>query len=520
MKGRIRVRFAPSPTGPLHLGGLRTALYNFLFARQHEGDFVLRIEDTDQTRLVSGAEDYIYEALHWCGLAPDEGPREGGEYGPYRQSDRRAIYEKHVAQLVKAGKAYYAFDTVEELDAMRQREAERGNHVPKYDQKTRMSMKNGLTLGTDQAAAMVREGHPHTVRLLVPEGRTIRIEDAVRGSVQFESSELDDKVILKADGLPTYHLANVVDDRLMKITHVIRGEEWLSSTAHHVLLYEGFGWLDHMPTFAHIPLILKPTGKGKLSKRDGQKFGFPVFPLTWRGPDETFPGFKDVGFDPQAMLNFVSLLGWNPGTEQEIFSMDELIAQFSIEHISKSGARFDFDKARWFNAQYLMHQDPNIYLRHVRPFLQEAEIEADDAYLGKVIGLMQERIQTYRDFPGETAYFFGPVRSYNQKVLRKKWVPEIKDDFMTLSTRLVEDPDFNATVLKSATTAFIEERGRSFGEILPLLRLALSGDTKGPDVFAMMEVLGRGETRHRLYQAEDEFAAQLELGNSPTDPAG
>ncbi|RME93486.1 MAG: glutamate--tRNA ligase, partial [Bacteroidetes bacterium] len=350
----VRVRFAPSPTGALHIGGVRTALYNYLLAKKLGGTFILRIEDTDQTRYVPGAEAYILEALDWLGLTPDEGPGFGGAYGPYRQSERQAQYLKYAQELVASGRAYYAFDTPEELEAQRELAKAAGKHSFKYDAQSRGQLRNSLSLPKAEVEALLADGVPYTIRLLVEPGQTVVIEDLVRGSVSFQTDELDDKVLLKADGMPTYHLANIVDDHLMKISHVIRGEEWLPSTAHHVLLYRAFGWEDTMPAFAHLPLILKPTGKGKLSKRDGLKLGIPVFPLAWKGdtPEDSFMGFREFGFDPAAVLNFLALLGWNPGTDQEIFSLDELIAAFSIEKIGKAGARFDFDKAKWFNQQY------------------------------------------------------------------------------------------------------------------------------------------------------------------------
>ena len=349
----VRVRFAPSPTGPLHIGGVRTALYTYLIAKKTGGAFVLRIEDTDQNRYVPGAEEYIIEALDWCGIKPDEGPHLSGAYGPYRQSERREIYARYATQLVNEGKAYYAFDTAEEIEAMRQRLSEEGNHAPKYDHSSRMVMRNSLTLSESETERLRNESDDVIIRLKVEPDQEIIVNDIIRGQVKFDSSELDDKVLLKADGMPTYHLANIVDDHLMEITHVIRGEEWLPSTAHHVLLYRALGWEDSMPEFAHLSLLLKPNGKGKLSKRDGAKFGFPVFPLEWKASteDDSFKGFKDFGFDPDATVNFLAFLGWNPGTEQEIFSMEELAEAFNLDQIVKSGARFDIDKARWYNQQ-------------------------------------------------------------------------------------------------------------------------------------------------------------------------
>ncbi|NND06942.1 MAG: glutamate--tRNA ligase [Saprospiraceae bacterium] len=503
MTGPIRVRFAPSPTGPLHIGGLRTALYNYLFAKKNAGTFILRIEDTDQSRLVPGSEQYIKEALHWCGLIPDEGPNQGGSYGPYRQSERSSLYEHYVHQLILSGHAYYAFDTPEEIEAMRQREIAEGNKGPKYDQSTRKTMRNSLTLGPETAEQLVADGKPYTVRMLVPASREITFMDEIRGSVRIHSKELDDKVILKTDGLPTYHLANVVDDHLMKISHVIRGEEWLPSTAHHVLLYEAFGWADIMPTFAHLPLILKPSGKGKLSKRDGQKFGFPVFPLAWHDTGDPFEGFDSFGFNPDAVVNFLAFLGWNPGTEQEIFSMDELVQAFDIQQISKAGARFDYDKARWYNGQYIQAESDESLANHVLPFLKGKRDEDLSLYISEVVKLLKPRIQTYREFPIEGHYFFNDVESYNGKMLRKKWKEPNRTHFLTLISKLTEvtEADFQAEKLKSVVHTYIEEYELSFGNVLPLLRIALCGDTKGPDLFDIMEVLGKKTVSSRFQKS-------------------
>lgn len=506
MTDRPRVRFAPSPTGPLHIGGVRTALYNYLFAKQQNGTFILRIEDTDQTRYVEGAETYIKESLEWLGLSADEGPDQGGDFGPYKQSERKEIYAKYVKDLIDTGKAYYAFDTPEEIDAMRTRENERGNQGPKYDQRIRKEMRNTLTLGKQKAEEMVAEGIPYTVRLMVPEEGIVSFQDHIRGQVQFDVKELDDKVILKTDGLPTYHLANVVDDFLMKITHVIRGEEWLSSTAHHVLLYQSFGWSENMPEFAHLPLILKPTGKGKLSKRDGQKFGFPVFPLAWSAEEgESFEGFKSYGFDPAAVLNFLAFLGWNPGTEQEIFSLTELTDTFSLDQISKSGARFDYDKAKWYNSQYIMAQSDEQLAQNVAPFLPEEVVQKIGSKLASIAGLLKPRIQTYTEFSEAAAYFFREVDTYNEKIIRKKWKEEIKPKYQDLIGEIGAVTSFEAAEIKEVVSGFVDQSGLKFGDVLPLLRIGLSGDTKGPDLFAMMEIMGQGTTVQRLNGAIDVF---------------
>ena len=512
MDDRIRVRFAPSPTGPLHIGGVRTALYNYLFAKKNGGDFILRIEDTDQTRWVDGAEEYIIQSLLWCGLEPDESPWKGGPFGPYRQSERKEIYQKHVAKLIENGHAYYAFDTVEELDKMRQEEIQKGNHIPKYDSSVRDRMHNSLNMTKSELSAYLEDDVPYTVRLFVPKNKTIGFEDRIRGSVTFQSEELDDKIILKGDGLPTYHLANVVDDYLMQISHVIRGEEWLSSTAHHVLLYEALGWKKEMPVFTHLPLILKPSGKGKLSKRDGQRFGFPVFPLPWdgTGSQDAFEGFSSFGFNPKAVINFLAFLGWNPGTEQEIFSLEQLVKAFSLDHISKSGARFDYDKAKWFNAQYMHQEDPESMAKKVIPFLEQSGyINEDQKYVAQVCNLFRERVHTYREIPQAAYYFFEEVRHYDRKILKKKWKEDIREKFAELIELISVESDFFAENIKAAVVRFLERHELGFGAVLPLLRIAITGTTKGPDLFQMMQVLGKGKCMIRLKASPATFAEVL-----------
>lgn len=491
----IRVRFAPSPTGALHIGGVRTALYNYLFARQNGGTFILRIEDTDQGRYVPGAEDYIIEALRWTGLLPDEGVGFGGADGPYRQSDRKEIYQKYAHELVERGHAYYAFDTPEELDVQRQSvENFTYNHL------TRNALSNSLSLGEATAKSRIEAGEAFVVRLKIEPGRSIHIHDLIRGDVVFESSELDDKVLLKADGMPTYHLANIVDDHLMRITHVIRGEEWLPSTAHHVLLYEGFGWDATMPRFSHLPLIMKPVGNGKLSKRDGAKFGIPVFPLGWEGntPEESFGGFREAGFLPQAVVNFLALLGWNPGGEQEIMSIEELIAAFSIENIGKSGARFDYEKAKWFNQKYIQGMDNAALSQLVRPLADAKGYQVSDEYLTKTVGLMKERVTFLPDFVEAGYYFFEPVRSYDEETLKKRWNGDIATVFAELTEKVATFEPFKAVELEEAVKTYMQEKNLKPGEILPLLRIALVGTMKGPAVFETAEVLGREETVARL----------------------
>lgn len=507
----VRVRFAPSPTGPLHIGGIRTALYNYLYAKKHGGTFLLRIEDTDQNRFVAGAEAYIMDSLKWCGLIPGEGPEQGGPHKPYRQSERKEIYQKYVQKLIESEKAYYAFDTIEELEAMRGAE---NDHI-KYDSTSRINMRNSLSLTPEATQKLISEGSPYVVRLLIPQNRKITFKDLIRGDVTFDTKELDDKVILKADGLPTYHLANVVDDYLMQITHVIRGEEWLSSTAHHVLLYEAFGWKTAMPEFAHLPLILKPSGKGKLSKRDGQKFGFPVFPLQWidEDPDESFEGFKSVGFHPDALVNFLAFLGWNPGTEQEIFSLEELVEAFSIEQIGKSGARFDFDKALWYNMQYISNQNLDELTGQVQPFMHRAGIKVSDQELQPIVSLMRDRIRTYSEMPVTCAFFFMPVEEFDTATIRKKWNLSIKNRYQPIISQLEAIIEFRAPTIKDVINLFINENQLKFGDFLPLLRIALSGDSKGPDLFTIMEILGQQVCVLRLKAAIQVFDEATSLND-------
>lgn len=503
----FRLRFAPSPTGALHIGGVRTALYNYLLAKKFNGTLVLRIEDTDQTRYVPGAEDYIIEALQWCGIIPDEGPGFGGEYGPYRQSERKALYQQYAQQMVDNGFAYYAFDTPEELDARREAEKAKGNHNFKYGMQVRMEMNNSLSLSAGEVEKRLASNTPYTIRLKVPADETITINDLIRGKVQFQSNELDDKILLKGDGMPTYHLANIVDDHLMKITHVIRGEEWLPSTAHHVLLYRALNWENTMPQFAHLPLILKPTGKGKLSKRDGTKLGIPVFPLDWNAetPEDSFRGFREFGFLPEAVINFLALLGWNPGTEQEIFSMEQLIQAFSIEKIGKAGARFDFDKATWFNQQYIMATPDEQLAEIVRPFIAAHGHQPTTEFLTAFVGLMKERATILPDFWDQAYYFFEEVKTYDAKMVRKKWKPENKALFQQFQDSLRQLSSYDAATIKRTVEQFMEETGLKFGDVLPILRLAVSGTTKGPSVFDMMALLGQTEVDHRLEKGMEVF---------------
>lgn len=474
---------------------MRTALYNYLFARKHGGTFILRIEDTDQGRYVPGAEDYIIEALTWAGLVPDEGVGFGGDNGPYRQSDRKEIYHKYAHELVQRGHAYYAFDTPEELDALRQTE---DNYT--YNHTKREGLKNSLTLGEAESKRRIDAGEPFVVRLKVEPGREIHIHDLVRGEVVFQSSELDDKVLLKTDGMPTYHLANIIDDHLMRITHVIRGEEWLPSTAHHVLLYEGFGWTDTMPQFSHLPLIMKPVGNGKLSKRDGAKFGIPVFPLSWKGETEedSFEGFREAGFLPEAVVNFLALLGWHPGDDQEMFTMDELVASFSIEAIGKSGARFDFEKAKWFNQKYIQSMDNAALAQRVRPIAAAKGYQVSDDYLEQAVGLMKERATVLPDFVETGYYLFEPVREYDRETAQKKWQANLTPFFAELTEILVTFEPFASLNLEEAAKNLMQTHGLKPGDVMPLLRIALVGTMKGPGVFDTVAVLGREEAIQRI----------------------
>lgn len=497
---KVRVRFAPSPTGPLHIGGVRTALYNYLFAKQHGGSFILRIEDTDQTRYVSGAETYITESLQWLGLDPDEGVDQGGAYGPYRQSDRRDIYTEHVAHLLLVGKAYYAFDSAEELEEMRIREQAKGSHSPKYDATVRMTMKNSLTLSPEEVNALLTKNEHVTVRMLIPRDEIVTFNDEIRGSVSFDTNELDDKVLIKGDGLPTYHLANIVDDYLMKITHVIRGEEWLSSTAHHVLLYRAFGWESEMPKFAHLPLILKPSGKGKLSKRDGAKFGFPVFPLDWQDESEgeLFAGFREQGYLPEAVINFLAFLGWSPGTEEEIFSLEELAKRFSIRQINKSGAQFNIDKAKWYNQQYIMSADTD----HLYDLLKDdLGIGHNKEFVKRVIEMLQPRVARLTEFKDQTSYFFQAPSKYADDILLKKFDSKLGHHFEAIANLILEGKLKNAEDYNQSIKAYIKEQGLGMGAVLQVLRIFITGAMQGPDLMEMLALFGAESSAERIRKA-------------------
>ncbi|MBP6237539.1 MAG: glutamate--tRNA ligase [Saprospiraceae bacterium] len=486
----VRVRFAPSPTGPLHIGGVRTALYNYLFAKKFKGTFILRIEDTDQNRYVPGAEAYIIDSLRWFGLLPDEGPEFGGEYGPYRQSERKEIYKQYGDKLLADGNAYYAFDTPEELEMMRE-----SDQTFKYDSKSRKVLKNSLTLPPEKVKELLEKGENIAVRLKIPENEIISFNDEIRGHVSFESNELDDKVILKGDGMPTYHLANIVDDHLMEITHVIRGEEWLPSTAHHVLMYRFFGWTP--PSFSHLPLILKPTGQGKLSKRDGAKFGFPVFPLSWDSDHEedNFTGFKDDGFLPEAVLNFLALLGWSPGNDQEMFTLPELCEVFSLDKITKSGARFDIDKAKWFNQQYIIHSD-NLKLAYT---VQDKAIDegynVSIEYLADVCGLMKERVHKTDEIISGGRFFFEPPHAFDDETIKKRYKPENSKHFLKIADQIGAG---EKNEIEQIIKGYVQENGLKLGEFMPILRIALSGSMQGPDLIQSMMLIGNKESSERI----------------------
>ncbi|MEZ5059452.1 MAG: glutamate--tRNA ligase [Saprospiraceae bacterium] len=511
MSKKVRVRFAPSPTGALHIGGIRTALYNYLYAKKSGGTFILRIEDTDQNRYVPGAEEYIVEALKWTGLIPEEGPGFGGDKGPYRQSERKDLYGEYAMKLLDEGHAYYAFDTADDLTAAREKDPNF-----KYDSKKRGEMKNSLTMPALEVAKKLNAGEAYVIRLKVPENETVVIQDKIRGEVKFDTNELDDKVMLKSDGMPTYHLANVVDDRLMEISDVIRGEEWLPSTAHHVLLYRFLGWENEMPSFSHLPLILKPDGNGKLSKRDGTRLGIPVFPLSWKGetPEDSFTGFREEGFLPDALVNFMAFMGWNPGTEEEMFSLEALCDAFSLDHVSKSGARFDIDKAKWYNQQYIIHKDNKELIGYVKDQLAANGVSASDEYIHEFVGLMKERVVVLPEFWEKGDYFFRDIQEYDDKMIRKKWKPESEDKFRELVAALKNANPFNSEVAHLVVNGFMEKTGSKAGEVMPVLRLTLSGTMQGPDVFRMMELLGKDKVVERL---ENGFGLFNEVCNRPVE---
>ena len=498
---KVRVRFAPSPTGPLHMGGVRTALFNYLFAKKQGGEFILRIEDTDQTRYVPGAEQYIMDSLKWCGLPYSEGPDVGGPYGPYRQSERKAIYKQYADQLIASGNAYFAFDTPEELDQLRKKyESEKAVFV--YNFETRKSLRNSLTMPDADVQALINSGAHYVVRFKMPENFDVVMQDIIRGQVTFNTKELDDKVLYKSDGLPTYHLANVVDDHLMLITHVIRGEEWLSSMPLHVLLYKAFGWQDTMPQFAHLPLILKPIGQGKLSKRDGDKMGFPVFPLRWVAETgEVSSGYREDGYFPEAFINMLALLGWNPGTEQEIFSMNELIDAFSLERVGKSGSKFDPEKTKWFNHQYLLHKSNEEIATVFAPVVKEKGYDVSFDMILKVTSLVKERATFINDLWGHASYFFEAPNSYDAEVIKKRWKPEIPQALTELIDLLKNTEMFTAPILEEKVKVFIGEKQLNAGAVFNCIRLSLVGGGFGAHIFDIAEIIGKAETIARIEKA-------------------
>ena len=502
MERKVRVRFAPSPTGPLHIGGVRTALFNYLFARKNGGEMNLRIEDTDSTRFVPGAEDYINEALAWLGIKIDEGVREGGNYGPYRQSERRDIYRKYVKQLLDADKAYIAFDTPAELEAKR---AEIPNF--QYDASTRASMRNSLTISADEVKALIDAGEKYVVRFKIEPNHDVVVNDLLRGKVTIISSILDDKVLYKsADDLPTYHLANIVDDHLMLVTHVIRGEEWLPSAPLHVLLYEAFGWADTMPEFVHLPLLLKPVGNGKLSKRDGDKLGFPVFPLEWHDPASgaVSKGYREEGYLPEAVVNFLALLGWNPGNDQEIMSMDELISLFSFEHCSRNGAKFDFEKGKWFNHKYLSEKPDAELAALFRPILDEKGITGfSDEYVARAVGMVKSRISFVKDLWEQASFFFVAPDTFSEKDIKKRWkddTPRIMEELIGVLENL---PDFSSKPSEEIVLKWITDNGYHMGNVMNAFRLTVVGECKGPHMFDITELMGREETIRRIRRGID-----------------
>lgn len=502
---KVRVRFAPSPTGPLHIGGVRTALYNFLFARKHGGEFLLRIEDTDSARFVPGAEDYIVESLQWLGITIDEGVGavKEGSHAPYRQSERKAIYRQYVDQLLDAGLAYIAFDTPTELEAKR---SEIQNF--QYDASTRALMVNSLTLSGDEVRLRINRGDQYVVRIKIEPNQDVLVNDLIRGEVIINSSVIDDKVLYKSsDGLPTYHMANVVDDYLMEISHVIRGEEWLPSAPLHVLLYKYLGWTDRMPQFAHLPLLLKPDGNGKLSKRDGDRLGFPVFPLDWYDPKsgEVSSGYRDAGYFPEAVVNFLALLGWNPGTEQEIFSMDELIGLFSLERVSKSGAKFDFEKAKWFNHQYLQLKPIDEITDLFQHLLVEKDIFEDSEKVQRIVTLVRERAHFVKDLWEQSSFFFIAPESFCQVAVKKRWKEDTPNQIFLLAELLENVDDFSAANTETVVKQWISDKAFNLGAVMNAFRLSVVGESKGPQMFDIIEIIGKEETIKRLKKAAAEI---------------
>jgi glutamyl-tRNA synthetase len=499
---KVRVRFAPSPTGPLHIGGVRTALFNYLFAKQNNGDMILRIEDTDQARLVEGAEDYIVKSLEWVGIQFDEGTHVGGPCAPYRQSDRKPMYRQYADQLLANDYAYYAFDTTEELDEMRDK-LKAGGMSPQYDAISRMSMKNSLTLSEDEVKRKIEAGDPYVIRIKLPRKEEVRFHDLIRGWVVVQTSAMDDKVLFKSDGMPTYHLANIVDDYTMNISHVIRGEEWLPSAPLHVMLYKYLGWEDVMPQFAHLPLILKPDGNGKLSKRDGDRLGFPVFPLEWKDPisHEISSGYREKGYEPEGVINMLALLGWHTSDNREIFSIEELIQLFSLEKISKNGAKFDPEKAKWFNHQHLMLKPNNILAQDILPQITAKGYTTTLEYLEKVIGLIKEKVTFKNEIADKSEYFFTAPKYYDEQVIAKKWTTQASEFLKQFADLLLQNESANATELESLFKNHAQQMGANPGSLMQPLRVALSGEGGGPPLFDMLHLIGISECANRINMA-------------------
>ncbi len=493
----IRVRFAPSPTGPLHIGGVRTALYNFLFARKNGGKFILRIEDTDQTRFVPGAEKYIIEAFKWCGIEFDEGVTKGGDFGPYTQSERKAIYKQYADRLIDSGNAYYAFDTAEQLSEKRAAfEAEKKTFT--YNAAERLNMGNSLSLPKEEVEKLLENGTPYVIRFKMPENEQVVMNDLIRGKVEVNTSVLDDKILFKSDGMPTYHLANIIDDHLMEISHVIRGEEWLPSLPLHVLLYRALGWQE--PEFAHLPLLLKPDGHGKLSKRDGDRLGFPVFPLQWKDPKtgELSNGYREEGYFPEAFVNMLALLGWNPGDERELFSMGELINAFSIERVNKSGAKFDAEKAKWFNHQYLIKKSNSELAEAFMPILTEHHVLADNEFVTQVVALVKERATFVKDLWDQSFFFFVRPEEYDPKAVKKRWKPASFQQMTELKELLLNTDPFTASHTEDVVKKWIEENEYGMGMVMNAFRLLIVGALKGPHLFDIIALLGQEETVERI----------------------
>lgn len=496
MTDNVRVRFAPSPTGPLHIGGVRTALFNYLFAKKHKGTFILRIEDTDQNRYVEGAEDYIIEALNWCHIPYDEGPNKNEKYGPYRQSERKHLYQEYAQRLIDSGNAYYAFDTTESLDHHRKDHESKGKTFI-YNWHNRKLLLNSISLSKEETQAKLDAGEDYVIRFKSPENQILQLNDLVRGAITIDTNILDDKVLFKSDGMPTYHLANIVDDHLMKITHVIRGEEWLPSLALHYQLYDAFGW--EKPQFAHLPLLHKPSGKGKLSKRDGDKLGFPVFPLEWKDPEtnEISMGYREKGYFPDALINFLAFLGWNPGTEQELFTLEELADAFDLERVHKSGARFDPDKIKWFNHQYMqMQYDDDLAesFKNSRPELNDIDVN----YIALVVGMIKERATFISDFWNLSSYFFEAPKTYDEKSFAKIMTNDARELMSELSEVIKNTTDFTAENVEKDIKTWISKKEIGFGKVMQPLRLALVGAMQGPDVFEIIYMIGQQETVQRI----------------------